>query len=587
MGMNSVKAALDNAEKVTLEPRGGDGSGSGGGSSSALSVCPVKALGHLGGRYFFLTQNGEVKEVSHRDFSTLGLISLMDGETDWMCEHFPRGNKIGQYDINNTSSALIRACIKAGPWDPSTPIRKGGIWADGGKLVVHCGRELLADGAWHKPGRLPGSRALYVLAPNQPRPDLDQPATEDDGKALRRTLQRWSFATAGGADVLIGWIGAAFLGGAPPWRAHLMVNGPRGCGKSRLTELVGQVLGPAAHAQTNNFTEAALRQTMTGQARALVLDESEADEKGGARVSAVIELLRHMSGGEGAQVLRGSASHQAVSFQITGPAWLSSILHVPLSPQDLSRISHVRLAPLGAVTLDDMKDLTTESTALAALSAQFWGRMIKGWEHFLAARQVYAAALRDKRDCDARQADQLGTILAGRQVMLSDELYFQSDLIEEDLGHVEGLLNSYEEQQAETEGYLLLQHLFSSTPDQWRNGTRETVGELIESAVGNNTEDRKALQRIGMRLEPPPMGGAKRLCIANKHAGLDKLLEGTRWANGVWSQALDQLDGVMTGPAMRFAGAVSRTRIIPAQYLSGAVEPEQGPVQDEEGLEDL
>lgn len=47
----------------------------------------------------------------------------------------------------------------------------------------------------------------------------------------------------GGDDLFVGWIGAAMLGGAPLWRAHLFTTGERGCGKSWLADLYAAGVG--------------------------------------------------------------------------------------------------------------------------------------------------------------------------------------------------------------------------------------------------------------------------------------------------------------------------------------------------------
>ncbi len=76
---------------------------------------------------------------------------------------------------------------------------------------------------------------------------------------------------------MTGFVGAAMLGGATPWRAHVYALGPYGSGKSWLGELQSAALGAAAHPISNNYTEAGLRQAFTTQSLALILDEAEGD----------------------------------------------------------------------------------------------------------------------------------------------------------------------------------------------------------------------------------------------------------------------------------------------------------------------
>ncbi|WP_163571449.1 hypothetical protein, partial [Klebsiella pneumoniae] len=48
--------------------------------------------------------------------------------------------------------------------------------------------------------------------------------------------------------LLLGWIGAAFLGAALDWRPALFITGDYGQGKSTLQAIIKEVIGDALHA---------------------------------------------------------------------------------------------------------------------------------------------------------------------------------------------------------------------------------------------------------------------------------------------------------------------------------------------------
>ena len=111
-------------------------------------------------------------------------------------------------------------------------------------MIVHSGDALRIGGRWEPTGQKIGG-VLYAAAPKVARP-AKRAAGPEVGRALLAVLQRWRYESDIGADLVLGYIGAANLGGAPSWRAHMICNGPRGCGKSWLTEVVAAALGAGA-----------------------------------------------------------------------------------------------------------------------------------------------------------------------------------------------------------------------------------------------------------------------------------------------------------------------------------------------------
>jgi hypothetical protein len=358
------------------------------------------------------------------------------------------------------------------------------------------------------------------------------------------------------------------LGGAPAWRVHLLTIGARGTGKSWLSDLVTAVLGGGA-TSANNVTEAGLRQALTGEARAMVLDESEAEEHMAQRIHQVIHLLRLMASGAGAQVRRGSASGRPQAFSVTGCAYLSAILPPVLKPQDRSRITVVELAPLamgadgGAARQAALDALRWAGEASAGLRA----RAIHGWGRFQDTFEAYRGAFMGV-GCDGRDADRIATLLAGRDLLTCDDVPEPENLSVE-VERFQGLIAEAAEQDEEGEGQLCLTQLYTSQVDLWRSGERETVAEVLMLAMNlNEGHSRKAIQKIGLRLENWEDPDRRCLLVANQHVGLARLFEGTRWAGGGWKTALRYLHGVEAGASVwRFAGVRQRATSVPDYWL--------------------
>lgn len=557
--MTDLSPAIDHIEDVRDEK---------------LDDCPVRPLGHRGGYYYFLSPVGELRVLKATDFTLNGLGSLFEGDDSWMMRHWGRtnskGDDIGGYQVTDVSYFLMRACRDEGIYDESTPVRGPGVWRNGGYddrqsgVIVHCGDSLLTNGQWCKAGERIGG-AIYAAGPRTP-PVSQKAATEADGRFLYETISTgWNFKNPKLDGILVvGFIAQAMLGAAPRWRTHMMVNGEAGSGKSWLADAVAWTLGGAAHPPMNNFTEAGLRQSLTGEARCLVLDEAE-NTDGGGRVVAVIELIRHMSGRDGSKAVRGSSGGKAAGFSVTGCAYLSSIISVPLSPQDKSRFVCLGLNPLATVHSSQVDALEIAMGRLKQLSPAFRRRMVDLWPNFVATFEAYREALL-RKGLSSRNGDTIATLMAGRWVLMNDAPTPHSDHIDEDIDLAAPLIVQVAEDKQDGEGQQCLNHLFSAIVDMIRNGSKQTLGQLVIEEIKLNKPNGQMIAPWGLRWECSSPNKEGRLIIANRSVGLEKIYSGTRWSGGAWVQALSFLGATSTEKTHRFGGAVARGYEIPQEH---------------------
>lgn len=544
-------------------------------------TCPIKPLGHRLGRYWFFSPCGELREFSKGEMKREPLKSLFDGDLSWIYEHFPTYEpngtpKAGTWSHDSLSIWLIQACAARGLFDATMPQRGPGVWRQSGQsddLVVHLGDRLffpaeIGENRYKSAGDII-ERTLYPASPAL-KPPADDIALPEHGNQLLQAIKRWKFKRPYGADLVFGFFGAALLGAAPQWRAHILVTGERGSGKSWLADLVSTALGDAGHPPHNDYTEAGLRQALTGEARALVLDESE-NTAHGNRIQAVIELLRRMSGGEGAKTVRGSAEGRARAFSVSGCAYLSAIIHVPLLPQDRSRITIVELGalPTGAAVLPREPTLTAIAKA-GAFSAAFRARALARWPVFYEAFRLYRDAFIAEMACDARQAEQIATLLAGRDMLLHDAPP-DAAAVSDEISQFAELIVEVQEEDEEGEGEQCLNRLYTSLVERWQSGDRCTVSEAIFKGCrpgDAGSEYRESLGRIGIKVVGFEKPTSARLLIANAHVGLEKIFRDTRWQGGGWRQALRYLPGVKaSNEAIRFTGIRSRATELPTHLL--------------------
>lgn len=539
-----------------------------------MDDCPVRALGHRAGVYYFLSPIGERREFRASDFTLNGVASLFEGDMTWMSAHFPRTDKKGNatdgYELTEAVTCLIAACAEKGLLSPNIAVRGVGVWRDGGfedakaGLVVHSGDMIFRTAgaqAFEKAGQMLGD-VIYPAFPRIARIG-NEASTAEDGAFLFTTIQKWKFRRPELDPLLVtGFIGQAALGGAPRWRAHMYVTGPKGSGKSWCADLVQGVLGGGAFDIKNNFTEAYLRQSMSGEARCLVLDEAE-NEPGGGRVGKVVELLRHMSSKDGAKTGRGGAGGTPMSGNVTGCAYLSSVLHVPLQPTDKSRITCIKIDPNAGATPEAVTQLEKDIAKLRELSPAFRRRMIDGWPRFLEAFALFRAAFMGK-GLDSRGADQPATLLAGAWVLMND-LSPCTDSVEAQVELATPLLAELQDEEEDGEGQQCLNHLYSSFTDVASGGAKMTLGQLVLEAINQN--DNKKIGAYGMRYEASDAAGEKgNLLIANQSVGLERLFANTRWGGKGWIQALEYIGCKASGKSARFGGAVSKAAIVPLNH---------------------
>ncbi len=550
-----------------------------------VEKCPIKPLGEWKGVYFYLSRSGEMRDMPYNQHTYLGIGSLFGGESEWLNENFSKFTKegvpTGEFNVGKAAYWLMKQCAKRGHFDPQTIVRGPGVWQDENKRVlVHCGNKIRIDGVWG-PAGIVKNDVLYPASPRIARPAA-KPCSSDQARALLTAARCWEFEAEGGADLFVGWIGSAMLGGAPIWRAHMFATGERGCGKSWLADLASAALGGAGHPPLNNFTEAYIRQALTSQSRAFILDESEDDDVRG-RIKAVIELIRHMSGGVGARVGRGSSGGQATTFPITGCAYLSAVLHGQLKPQDKSRIMMLTLKqlPAGVDQTGRSDRALAEIAKIRDLSPRLWARALDGWPRFQDTFGAYRAGFMSL-GCDARQSDQAATIVAGRDLLIENAAP-DHDSVREIIAKFSYLVDAAAEDDDESEGKECLNQLYTAQAGMWKGGDRRTVSQVIMEAMhAGGINERESLGTIGLRIERQRQPGKAVLLVATAHVGLGRIFEGTRWYNRGWTEALRYLEGVYRWPnPVRFAGVLSRATALPWGWLPREETAEQPTAEDD------
>jgi hypothetical protein len=566
-GESAIHAAFANAEVLPAmdspsESRADNGVCATGGQppSSAVSTgmdpaperCPIIPLGQSAGDYFFIAASGELRRMRAEALEAgRGVRSLVSGYSTaidaWCLRKFPQ--KDGGWSPREAGQWIIDQCNGKGVFDSSSAdLRSVGVWRDeNGNAIAHCGDQLVQpNGRVMSPAAFQGKSVMIGAAAIAP-PDNVYIDPEAVAGLLSELKALWGWKRDVDADIFFGWVAAASLGGFPEWRSHLYVYGSRGSGKSKLMEFAALLLGEFGGSVLNDATEAGLRQSRNNQARPILIDEFEPDQSArtGSKQDNMLALFRRMSGAGGGRVSRGGADHSAVSFRSLGAAYVTSINHIELESQDRSRFVMIDLGLLPATSdpLKTMARLKAFEDSAKALSSCLRGRILGQSGRWDETHSAIASAAR-KEGADARQADTIATILAGRDLALFDGKIDQSRL-NELRPFLREMVGDAEDSGATSEGDDTLDYLLSSSLNLDR-GVKRTIRELLMAAIDQAAilevdDPTAALSRVGIHVLPAKKSIGVRVGRTTQVADL---YAGTKWQNGAHVSALLKIEGV-------------------------------------------
>ncbi|HRK97418.1 MAG TPA: hypothetical protein PLE43_02955 [Alphaproteobacteria bacterium] len=530
--------------------------------------CPVSPIGTNNGIYFYLDANKQFRSLAAGKHNRLEIMALFGDKASFLSDYWPRRDKNG--DIEGwrpelAAQALMEACAAKGIVDLSATIRGTGCWQDeNGNLVMHCG-EVVYFGCAILPAGECGS-FVYPAASPKPKPDFESDHGIEFGRDILSFIQSWKWSRPDiDPTLLLGWIGAAILGGALDWRPILWITGDKGTGKSTLlTKLIQPVLGANGAIYASDASAAGLWQSVGHSSLPIILDEQESEEDN-RKGNNLIKLARHAA--SGGSVLRGGSDHRSADFTVRSAFLFSSILIPPLLGQDVSRMAVLRLKKLKAGSVPVVLD----AGEFAQAGTVFRRRVLEQWPRFERTLSAYWEAMA-KAGHGARGADQFGTLLACADLLLFDHNIPEQALLDEWTNKMR--IENLDEAQDETADHeRCAAHLLTSIVDFYRNGARNSIGYWIEIAagmkLGDDTEAGTVLSSYGIKVHAA--NSRKFLRVAHSHRGLSKLFEGTIWAgrsgaSGVWVQSLRRIDGAETSQ-VRFDGVKTRCVEIPLEQI--------------------
>lgn len=525
-----------------------------------------RVLGYDHDRYFIMQyEKCQIMVYSKSDFSEPGLIEL--APVDWWEGHF---GDTGKIDKKAAMNWIVRTANRRGVYDMSR-LRGRGAWVDAGRNVFHHGDHLTVDG---EPVAIAEFESRYVYEMARPLPDIsDSALTDEEGRDLLDMAFMFRWAKPASAALLTGWIALAPICGALRWRSHIWITGGAGSGKSTiLNDFTHRLLNGMDLFAQGNSSEAGIRQRLKGDAIPVLFDESESNsERDAIRIQSVLSLVRQSSSESPAEVLKGTAGGDAMSFHIRSMFCLASIQVGVKQQADIDRMTVLSLMPRREDTnaadtwirisdaLHVMKRDETLPGRLVRRSLDLLPVTLKNIKTFSEAAAIRFGSQRD--------GDQYGTLLAGAWSVISSELV--------DLDGALGMIDSYDwsehrENNEVDESERAMSALMGALIRV--SGVDISVNELVRIACGHVIEGvtvsqpnsaEAVLQRHGIRTMPTE--GV--LILSNTSEQLKHLMAGTPFEADLRGVLL-RVKGARRYPrSVKFSGIQARAISLPLEPL--------------------
>lgn len=534
--------------------------------------CPVTCLGTKDGMYYYITPLGQLRCMKDKDHGSKQILSLFEEQSGFVYKgKYARVNEKGDvtgWRTDDVARDLMATCAQRGIWEPAERVRGSGAWKDeDGNIVLHCGDKIYLRDNTFKPGVC--GNFVYPSEPPRQKPAL-KPASPADVQELLDLFATWNW---GRPDLdpflLLGWIGAAIIGGALKWRPLMWITGDKGTGKSTLHDVISGVFNGSLLA-VSDPTPAGIWQRTRYSSLPVALDEIEPEEDS-RKVQAVIKLARQAC--SGGVVLRGSSEGQASEFKAMNCYLFSSILIPPLLSQDRSRMAILELGSIGG------NPPRFERKRLNDIGAGILRKLVDNYDQLYRNIELLHIGLGQK-GLDARGCDQFGTLVAVADLLTTSGGEIDRESINIWADKLKPLIVQ-EKYENVPDNVSCAEFLFTSFADIYKDGKKRTIGDWVAEAAGldcstssqniDSTAANKVIATYGLRVESLECrGGTNRqmvLFIAQNHQGLAKVYQSTRWQQGVWIQAFRRFKGATNHNTKRFNGVASKCVYVPLDEL--------------------
>tara|TARA_R110000850_G_scaffold99474_5_gene206065 strand:- start:830 stop:3556 length:2727 start_codon:yes stop_codon:yes gene_type:complete len=522
---------------------------------------PFRILGHYhNSRYYLPTSTQQIIALEPSQHTKNNLLSLAPMDF-WISGSMDIATKSG---LDTAVNMLLQLSSQKGLFNAER-LRGRGAWLDSGRAMVHMGQTVYIDG---KPATPESIDSHYIY-----QQDIDlgikltQPLGNQQANELVKISKKLSWENPLSAMFLVGWCVIAPLTGMLHWRPHVWVTGPSGAGKSTvLKSIISVMLGDTALVVEGKTTEAGIRQQLGLDARPVIFDEAEAEDKASIqRLKSILDFARVCS--SGGNIVKGSANGDSIKFSARAAFCFSSINTSIKHFADESRISQLILKrdlknpPEFYTNLEEhiMNTITPDyASAMFSRSVQNMQALQTNTKVFTEAAHLHFRS--------RRVADQIGVLLAGAYLCYSTNVITRDAAMAWIKDHD---WNDHTVINSKSDFDRLLSRLMThKIRVSAHDGPIElSIGEAIVVCSGdrktfNQDDIESELKRIGIKLE------GDKFLIANNSDPLTAILRDTPWESS-WSRTLTEIDSSEKRNTMYFSpGIKCRAVSLPVEIIS-------------------
>lgn len=508
------------------------------------SVVPLEVCGVKDGKLYVYSREAEtVFEDPWASLTKNHFMRWLPKEV-W-ATHFPSDKGVSW---DNVINFVHRRAASAGIFNPSV-IRCGGAWIDNGEVVVSTGEAVFSRKRRWRMGDFE-SKYIYVKADKKSY-SFENPIPNCE--ILKQVIENLSFVHPSHNLILMGWLLLAPYGGVLTWRPNLWLIGESGSGKSTIFNIIIERIlgGIAVFGKGLTTTPAGVRQGLNNASVPFVMDEMESkDPITQERHIQILTMFRESSSGLGslAKTLHGSSRGEGKHWIVQSMVAFGSIGAALEDSADRSRFTVITLQDPSSQhkvsRLEKFKKLETAADGLT----QEW---VSGFhartlhlipEVFLAIKTMIEMAIPVTNS--RRDADQIGTIMAGAWMALNDKAPTAAQASE--FLKVLGGEATKEHEEIKPDQEIMMDNILMAEIQV--DGHRMKVGRaLVAVTNGQSTEDGYLDRDIGMDALKAALIdiGLKpvkdQLHIAINHPDLARILSRTPWSR-TYSQMLPRLD---------------------------------------------
>lgn len=485
----------------------------------------LRCMGHSQGDFYYTSSSNQelvaLSRAAHTQNSFLSIMPLHYWES-----RFPglRGP-----DWQLATSVLMEQCLRKGIFSVDK-VRGAGAWVDEKRLVINLGDRIHCSGREFTLSSFPTSQ-VYTLTKHMP--SLPETASQEDTEAILAAASVPLWTDKSSAALVAGWAVIARLCGALPWRPMMWLTSEFGKGKSTfIQEFIKKLIGAYGIYPLGGSTEAGIRQRVLADAKPIIFDEAETNDRhSGLRIQSLLALARLSSSENEGEVLKGTADGQGMTFACRSSFFLASI-RVNLQEQaDKSRFTVVEIGD--GFRVSEKEALSIYSKVTPEMAERVFARSVKLFPVTMKNNTTFRYALSDM-GYTPREGQQLGILLAGYHSLLS-----VGEISEVDAARIIGELGLSRKSGVKVESEIvadheaclsrLMEHVFEiETFDGKR--LKISVGRAVEQCRVSG-DYQAQLQMLGLDVKDG------QLLVATQHSALEPVFRGTKWENN-WAPAL-------------------------------------------------